>query len=199
VREVADLYDPKRDDERANETPRPAMKFTEKRFLTLGADASFAALEETWLVGGEASFVPFVSERLWWLGIAGGYSWENAYSLHRFAAGLEFGFGPLGLEFSGVRFIRDEATAWGGSGRLFLVLPVFYTRTEYAAGCCRQLPAPLDKLRSCGCDRTLNALYFVPYFRLEYTQADLRPESDGERSNEIATFFGLAFKYGLAF
>lgn len=200
IRLVADLYDPRKDEELSDTTSRPAFKFTKKWFIGVGADASWAMLGDNALVGAELSVVPLVTEALFWFGGAGSYLWEPTHKLHRFLGGLEAGLGPVGLELDVVRFIGEDKKAWGGSGRLFLMIPVWYTRTEYSAACCQELREPLKGLRSCGCDRTLHGVYLTPYFRVEGGPEDPDPPAPTPlgRDRVVASFFGVAIKYGVA-
>jgi hypothetical protein len=146
-------------------------------------------------VGAVASFVPAVFGPGVWLGITGGYSYAPRASMHRLRAGLELAYGPLGVELDGIRFIREHENTWGAALSVFLVIPALYTRTDYATSCCAGLPAPLNQLRSCACDRTLYALYAVPYVRFERA---LKAERVGRRSEWI-TFLGLEVKVGAGF
>lgn len=195
LRQVEDLWIPEKNREHAPE--RAPLVFSCLDFISFGVDVSVIRTDRTGNghLGGEISFIPWISESVWWFGFSTWYSHGFIPKVNRIASGVEFGRGPFGLELAPVLFTWLPGDVHlGVAGTLFLVIPPWYSRPDYSAACCKQLSGPQSKMRSCACDRNLHAGYLVPYFRLEVGQ-----EIQGRRQDAVASFFGVRVKYGYGY
>jgi hypothetical protein len=182
-----DLFDPR--------IGKPFDVFS-KRFLSFGADVTYARTGQPLhfganygLVGGEVSFVPFVSRTLVWGGAFAEYTYDSLAKIGRVAPGVEVGYAFLAFDVAPL--LNLDGSRVGVQARALIALPVYHTEVDYAASCC---PPNRAGARSCACDGPLHLFEVEPYVRVEH-----EPSGFGTDSNVTEWFLGLLVKWGYGF